>query len=143
MRRVVRIDLFSQRCVKKLILSETQKIQPQRNNGFMENHQKGNIFSLLPKKLDREAFEPIVAHDHVVIERIVSRGHCSPETGWYDQKSNEWVMVLAGRATIVFENGQEVRLEKGDYVNISARTRHKVTWTDPGVETIWLTVHYG
>lgn len=109
----------------------------------MENHQKGNIFSMLPKDLNQEAFEPIVTHDHVVIERIVSRGHCSPETGWYDQKSHEWVIVLAGRATIVFESGQEIRLEKGDYVNISARTRHKVTWTDPGLETIWLAVFYG
>ena len=35
------------------------------------------------------------------IERIVSRGHASPEDFWYDQEENEWVMVVKGTARCV------------------------------------------
>ncbi len=47
----------------------------------------------------------LVQGEHVTIERIVSEGHTSPESGWYEQKRHEWVIVLQGAATILFENG--------------------------------------
>lgn len=102
----------------------------------------GNIFSSLPDKLKHESFEELLRHKNIKIERIVSKGHTSPETGWYDQKENEWVIVLEGSGSIFFENGNEVNLKKGDYLNISAHTRHKVAWTDPDNITIWLAIHY-
>lgn len=101
-----------------------------------------NIFANLPDKLEHEAFKDILTAAAVRIERIVSKGHTSPAEGWYDQEKNEWVMVLEGAAVILFKGGKEVVLHKGDYVNIPSRTRHKVTWTDPENETIWLAVHY-
>ena len=102
----------------------------------------GNIYASLPDKLEHESFEDLLRRKNIKIERIVSRGHASPENDWYDQKENEWVVVLEGAGSILFENGDEVNLIKGDYLNISAHTRHKVVWTDPNSITIWLAIHY-
>lgn len=101
-----------------------------------------NIFSSLPDKLEHEFFEELLRHKNIKIERIVSQGHTSPESGWYDQQEDEWVIVLEGSGTILFESAEEINLKKGDYLNIPARTRHKVIWTDPNNITIWLAVHY-
>ncbi|GJL82671.1 MAG: cupin [marine bacterium B5-7] len=101
-----------------------------------------NIFDLVKGSLDEEQFETLVESDHVRIERIVSMGHTSPASGWYDQEQNEWVLVLKGSAIIALKSGQTVRLESGDHFNLPAHTHHKVEWTTPDTETIWLTVHY-
>lgn len=79
----------------------------------------------------------------VRIERILSRGHRSPEGFWYNQEQNEWVLLLKGRAGLSFE-GQSgaVELAPGDYLNIPAHVRHRVAWTAEDEETIWLAVHY-
>jgi cupin 2 domain-containing protein len=102
----------------------------------------GNIFSSLPDKLEHESFEELLHYKNIKIERIVSHGHTSPENGWYDQKGNEWVIVLEGSGSILFESGDEVNLKKGDYLNIPAHAKHKVTRTDPDGLTIWLAIHY-
>jgi cupin 2 domain-containing protein len=102
----------------------------------------GNIFSSLPDKIDQELFDELLRHKNIRIERIVSHGQVSPENSWYDQPENEWVIVLEGSGSILFENGIEVNLKKGDYFNIPAHTRHKVIRTDPNCITIWLAIHY-
>ncbi len=101
-----------------------------------------NIFQEIPDELGAEVFEDIVSSDGIRVERIISKGHTSPETGWYDQNENEWVMVLEGSGTLMFEGGGEVTLSKGDHINIPKNTKHKVTWTDPDNITIWLAVFY-
>ena len=101
-----------------------------------------NIFDSLPKDLSEEVFEDIVNSNSVRIERIVSKGHSSPENGWYDQDENEWVMVVKGRATLQFEDGSICELSAGDYVNIPAHIKHKVAWTTPDEVTVWLAVFY-
>jgi cupin 2 domain-containing protein len=55
-----------------------------------------NIFANIPKELTIELFDNIVQNDAVQIERIVSRGHIFPESGWYQQQKNEWVILLKG-----------------------------------------------
>lgn len=102
----------------------------------------GNIFSVLPDDPAKESIEEVLRHDGIRIERIVSRGHASPDSGWYDQQENEWVVVLEGSGSILFESGDEIILKKGDYVNIPSRARHRVAWTDPDAVTIWLAIHY-
>lgn len=102
----------------------------------------GNLYSSLPDKSEHEFFEELLCHENIKIERIVSQGHTSPADGWYDQPENEWVVVLEGSGSILFESGNKVNLKKGDYLNIPAHTRHKVTWTDPHHPTIWLAIHY-
>ena len=101
-----------------------------------------NIFESIPENLDKEFFENILESKNVRIERIISKGHVSPESGWYDQQQNEWVVVLKGEAIISFEKGDEVKLKEGSYLNIPAHKKHKVTWTDPDIETIWLAIFY-
>ena len=101
-----------------------------------------NIFKAIPDQLTAEIFEPLVESGSVRIERIISRGHASPASGWYDQPHNEWVIVLRGAAVLVFEDGRSVTLQEGDYLNIPARSKHRVEWTAPDVETVWLAVHY-
>ncbi len=101
-----------------------------------------NIFESIPDNLDEEVVDLIVQNKNAKIERIISRGQTSPVSGWYDQEKDEWVIVLTGEAIISFENGKEVHLKAGDHINISAHTKHKVKWTDPKTETVWLAVHY-
>ena len=101
-----------------------------------------NIFESIPDNLDEEIFELLVQSENVKIERIISKGHTSPESGWYDQERNEWVIVLKGEAIISFENGIDINLKTGSHINIPAHKKHKVSWTDPKTETIWLAVHY-
>ena len=51
--------------------------------------------------------------------------------------------VLAGSAGVLFEGEAEPRtLRAGDHLLIPAHTRHRVAWTDPDRDTIWLAVHY-
>ena len=105
--------------------------------------QLANLFRDIPSDLKEERVEPLVAGDGVRIERIVSRGHASPEGFWYDQEENEWVMLLAGSAGIAFEERAEVvSLSPGDCLEIPAHTRHRVEWTDPDGDTLWLAVFY-
>lgn len=101
-----------------------------------------NIFDAIPENLDKEIFEQLVESNGVRIERIISKGQKSPESGWYDQDSNEWVMLLKGEAILLFEDESTVKLKAGDFINIKAHKKHKVEWTAPDIETIWLAVHY-
>lgn len=103
---------------------------------------ENNIFAHIPGELGRELVEQLIDNKEVSIERIVSKGQISPASGWYDQEKNEWVVVLKGEAVITFADEGERRLKAGDHVNIPAHKRHRVSWTDPKVETIWLAVHY-
>jgi len=101
-----------------------------------------NILDSIPKDLSNEVFEDLVTSDKVKIERIISKGHTSPDIGWYDQEQSEWVIVIAGSAIIGFDDKPSVTLKTGDYLNIPAHQKHKVAWTDPDVETVWLAVFY-
>lgn len=101
-----------------------------------------DLFASLPASLDAEVFDELLCARHVRIERIISRGHTSPATGWHDQTEHEWVLVLKGAARLQFETGEELVLRKGDYMNIPAHARHRVSWTAPDRPTIWLAVFY-
>ncbi|MEZ0121362.1 MAG: cupin domain-containing protein [Candidatus Reddybacter sp.] len=101
-----------------------------------------NVFAAIPQCLNQELVETLLENKDVCIERIVSKGHTSPASGWYDQPKNEWVMVLKGEAVIAFEDEPEIRLVAGSYIDIAAHKKHRVSWSDPDVETIWLAVHY-
>ncbi len=101
-----------------------------------------NLFESIPDEVSDEIFDLIIENDKVKIERIISKGHTSPESGWYDQECNEWVIVLKGEAKILIENKGEKYLIPGSYINIPAHQKHKVTWTKENTETIWLAIHY-
>lgn len=97
----------------------------------------------IPRELPVEVAEVLCRSDAVGIERIVSRGHASPPGFWYDQETDEFVLLVKGRAGLRLEGQEaEVTLEAGDWLEIKAHTRHRVEWTDPHGDTVWLAVHY-
>ena len=98
----------------------------------------------MPIDLSQEEILEVLSAPGVRIERIVSRGQVSPPGFWYDQSEGEWVMVLQGAARIRFEiDNVVVVLKKGDSLHIPAHARHRVDWTDPGQDTVWLAIFYG
>ena len=101
-----------------------------------------NLLSGIPGDLPEEFFETLLENEHVQIERIVSKGHASPEEGWYDQDKNEFVVLLKGAARIEFEDGNEAEMGPGDWLQIPAHRKHRVAWTQENAETVWLAVHY-
>ncbi len=101
-----------------------------------------NVLQDIPQNLDQEVLDILLQHKNVTIERIVSKGHSSPESGWYDQIQNEWVIVLKGEGILSFESEPDIHLKPGEHINIPAHKKHKVKWTKPDVETIWLAVFY-
>ena len=103
---------------------------------------RGNLFKNMPADLSEEVFDTLTQSRNVRIERIVSNGQSSPQSGWYEQDEDEWVIVLQGSATIAFANGSAVDLEEGDYLSIPAHHKHRVTRTSSEPKTIWLAVHY-
>jgi cupin 2 domain-containing protein len=102
-----------------------------------------NLFSPLPTDLPEELTEVLAESNSIRIERIVSHSHASPEGFWYDQNENEWVVVLKGKAKLLFEGDDEpLEMGPGDFVNIPAHKRHRVEWTTGDEPTIWLAVFY-
>jgi len=100
-----------------------------------------NIFAAIPEQLPDELFDCILKREAVRIERIVSRGHVTPAGQWYDQDWDEWVIVLQGQATLLYEPDRKIQLNAGDYLLIPAHTRHRVAWTPADRDTVWLAVH--
>jgi cupin 2 domain-containing protein len=101
-----------------------------------------NLFTDIPTDLPDELFETLAKSGSVHIERIISQGHASPAEGWYDQDRNEWVLLVQGAARLAFEDGREVTMGPGDWLEIPAHRKHRVAWTDPEQNTIWLAMHY-
>lgn len=100
-----------------------------------------NLFANIPVNLPDELTETLAESPAVRIERIVSHGHASPAGFWYDQEENEWVVVLKGKAKLLFEGDDKpLELGPGDFVNIPAHKRHRVDWTTPDEPTIWLCI---
>ena len=89
-----------------------------------------------------EVTEVLASGESTRIERIVSRGQASPPGFWYDQPEHEWVTLLAGAARLQFESGAEIPLGPGDHLLIPAHCRHRVQWTTPDRDTVWLAVFY-
>ena len=102
-----------------------------------------NFLVGIPLNIQKEVTERIISNGNVRIERIISRGQSSPENFWYDQEENEWVILIKGRARLSFyDENKIVVLNEGDYLDIPAHKKHRVEWTDPDKETIWLAVFY-
>jgi cupin 2 domain-containing protein len=105
--------------------------------------EKDNIFSKIPAELPEELFENIIEQGSFTLERIVSRAHATPAGEWYDQEKNEWVILLKGSAGLLIQGSDDlIVLAPGDYIFLPAHLKHRVEWTAPGRETIWLALHY-
>ena len=103
-----------------------------------------NIFSALPDARKREVSRVLQKGNAFKIERIVSQGQATPEGKWLRSKTAEWVIVLRGRARLLFKGAREaLYLNAGDYVFIPENTCHRVDRTHLGRKTVWLAVHIG
>jgi len=91
---------------------------------------------------ERESFEDFFAAGDVRIERIVSRGHASPESGYYAQDWTEVVIVLCGQAKVEMEESVYV-LSAGDWLAIKPRMRHRVLETSQSPACVWCAIHIG
>ena len=103
-----------------------------------------NFFESIPETLNKELIETIFEKGNdFKIERIISKGQVSPKDFWYNQSTNEWLIVLQGNALLRFEKEPDlILLKKGDFLNIKAYEKHRVEWTDENVTTLWLAIHY-
>lgn len=101
-----------------------------------------NLYADLPPAGPDEVVETLLARGAVRIERIVSTGQSSPPGFWYDQEEHEFVVLLAGAATLRFADGRALALTPGVYVDIPAHCRHRVEATEADPPTIWLAMFY-
>lgn len=102
-----------------------------------------NLLENLPLDSTTELFENLLQNNSIRIERIISEGHSTPPGEWFDQDSDEWVILLQGSAGLLFkEEGANVTMKPGDYVYIAAHRIHRVEWTDRSRKTIWLAIHF-
>ena len=68
----------------------------------------GNLRSGLPARpLPDEVVDLLVERPGLRIERIVSTGQATPEGQWYDQDSDELVLVVDGAARLSIEGESE------------------------------------
>ena len=102
-----------------------------------------NLLADVPRVLSAELVEELMRTPGARLERIVSRGHRTPDGEWFDQEWDEWVVVLAGRGRLRIDGESElVELGPGDSLLLPAHVRHRVEWTDPGADTVWLALHF-
>ena len=102
-----------------------------------------NILDNIPSKIPAEIVENLLEHKNIRIERIISKGQFSRPGFWYNQNENEWVILLKGKAKLLFKDKKNgVKLDVGDYINIPSHLKHRVEWTNPDEETIWLAIFY-
>lgn len=111
-------------------------------NNALKLPEINNILADIPTQLPKELSSCLLQSDKVLIERIVSRGQASVKNEWYDQPHEEWVLLLRGCAILEFFGQSELKkLQEGDYLLIPANCKHRVEWTDPNMDSIWLAIH--
>ncbi|MFC1652164.1 cupin domain-containing protein [Planctomycetota bacterium] len=102
-----------------------------------------NLFEAIPKASSEEFLEVLCQTPQARVERIVSNGHQSPKGFWFDQEDDECVFLLTGKARLEFKDPHgKVSLKPGDWLNIPAHRRHRVAWTQPDTETVWLAIFF-
>ncbi|WP_018232285.1 cupin domain-containing protein [Thioalkalivibrio thiocyanodenitrificans] len=102
-----------------------------------------SLFDHIPKDLPEEHVDTLLEHRGVRVERIVSRGHSTPEGVWYCQDTDEWVLLVQGEAALEYRSPEgHTRLRAGDWLFIPAGRQHRVSWTAHDQDTIWLALHW-
>jgi cupin 2 domain-containing protein len=101
-----------------------------------------NIFGIIePGNKRKEIFETLFSSDKIIIEKITSSGQNYLDEGWMIQENDEWVILLQGKAELLFENNNIVKMSKGDYIFIPRKLKHKLKFTSKKPCCIWLAVH--
>jgi cupin 2 domain-containing protein len=98
--------------------------------------QQGRLLDVTATPAHGEHFEPLAQLGTVIVEQILSSADENPER--YVQTQDEWVVVLAGGASLDLD-GTTITLGVGDWVVLPAGVPHRVLHTEAG--TSWLAVH--
>lgn len=98
-----------------------------------------NIYEMPKFPINEEVITILEQNDRVRIERIISTGQ---QSAWYDQEETEFLILLEGRAQLVFEDKTMITMEKGDTLQISPHQKHRVAYTSTDPPCIWLCVFY-
>ena len=111
------------------------------------DHRANRVTSLweaVPDTLaDKEFTEILASGKDVRVERIVSKGHSSPDHFWYDSDQAEWVALLSGEAKLRFkEQDVQIHMKPGDHLTIAPHQEHRIEWTTPDQPSVWLAVYF-
>lgn len=107
----------------------------------METSDRQNFLENVPTSIPDEIFETIISTPNLKIERIISKGHKSELDFWYDLDQSEWILLVKDEARLQFED-KFIHLIPGDHLSIIPHQKHRVDWTTPEEETIWLAIFY-
>lgn len=104
----------------------------------------GSLRDALPAEPQHEELVDILMESPGLrLERIVSTGQATLDENWYNQRWDEFVILVSGSARLRIEGEDEDRaLEAGDWILLPAHCRHRVTWTQSTPPTVWLAIHY-
>jgi len=102
---------------------------------------RSNCWEIPSHPLDQELFEPLLHHQAVRIERIISKGPETLSLHWDEQAWDEWVILLQGEAVLEQASGEKIALRSGEIVWIPAGCRHRVVDVSSDPPAIWLAVH--
>ncbi len=97
-----------------------------------------NLFSPNSNNPKEEQFETLLKTSNIHIEKITSHGQTSDE--WYEQDRDEWVVLIEGEGHLLYEDGKEIQLLKGEHILIPKMQKHKVIYTSS--PAIWLAIHF-
>ncbi|MEZ5082657.1 MAG: cupin domain-containing protein [Bacteroidales bacterium] len=101
-----------------------------------------NIFDIKNiRSKEQEVFESIIDTKNILVERIVTLNHYDKPGKWYDQETDEWVLLLKGNAIIEIKDEEIITLNEGDYCFLPAHKIHRVKQTSEKSPCIWLAVH--
>lgn len=102
----------------------------------MERIERGRLRPPEDAPLRGESVETVAVVSGARVEQILS-GDLDAAVD-YRQDHDEWVVVLAGGATLVV-HGVTVRLEAGEWLALPRGVPHRLESAQPG--TSWLAVH--
>ena len=88
-----------------------------------------------------EIFESILEIRDIKIERIVTLKPYDKPGDWYDQETDEWVLLLQGEAYLEFENNEKMAFQSGDFIFIPAHKKHRINRSSIDPKCIWLAIH--
>ena len=94
-----------------------------------------NLFNYIPPRVG-EDFYTLFEYKNIKIVRIVSSEEI--DTKLYNQKEDEWVVLLKGEAILELD-GKKRDLKVGESLFIPANTPHRVLATESG--TLWIAIH--
>ncbi len=94
---------------------------------------KQNLFSNIPESFPEEIFETLLENNRFKLERIISSGQSMPAGKWFDQETDEWVVLLKGKAGLRFENESKVIAESFGHEAMNNKWLNDTWWpSKPG-----------